>query len=82
MACENIEVTDNGPGVAVADLERLFDPFFRAETSRSKATGGLGIGLMLVRQIAEAHGGTAAASLAKEGGLTVILRLPTDGPTA
>jgi len=78
----HIEVADSGPGVDAADLPRLFDPFFRAEGSRSKATGGLGIGLMLVRQIAEAHGGTARATQARKGGLAVRLSLPTDGPPA
>lgn len=50
-------VADNGPGVAEDLLPSLFDPFVRAESSRNKVTGGLGLGLMLVRQVAEAHGG-------------------------
>jgi len=78
----HLTVSDSGPGVDDADLPRLFDPFFRAESSRSKATGGLGIGLMLVQQIAAAHSGTATATLAPEGGLAVRLSLPTDGPPA
>ena len=76
----HIEVADNGPGVTAAELQRLFDPFFRAESSRSKSTGGLGIGLMLVRQIAEAHAGTARASSNEDGGLAVVLTLPSEGP--
>ena len=71
-----LSVRDRGPGVAAADLPRLFDPFFRAEASRSKATGGLGLGLMLVRQIAVAHGGRATASCPVGGGLSVTVWLP------
>jgi len=75
-----LTVADTGPGVSQADRDRLFDPFFRAEGSRSKATGGLGLGLMLVQQIAEAHGGRAEALAGPEGGLVVRVGIPTDGP--
>jgi signal transduction histidine kinase len=75
-----LSVEDTGPGVSSADRERLFDPFFRAEGSRSKATGGLGLGLMLVRQIAEAHGGHAEALEGAHGGLLVRVGIPSDGP--
>jgi signal transduction histidine kinase len=71
-----LRVADRGPGVAPADLGRLFEPFFRAEGSRSRATGGLGLGLMLVRQIAEAHGGTVKAEARVGGGLSMTVRLP------
>ncbi|MEL6343226.1 MAG: ATP-binding protein [Myxococcota bacterium] len=76
-----VVVADDGPGVREADLARLFDPFFRAEGSRSKATGGLGLGLMLVRQIVEAHNGGIVAQANGEKGLRVVLTLPTQ-PTA
>ena len=66
--CSSIEdkydhfwVADNGPGVPEDLLSSLFDPFVRAESSRSKVTGGLGLGLMLVRQVAQAHGGYVQA---------------------
>lgn len=72
-------VADDGPGVAEEDLAQLFEPFFRAEASRSRATGGLGLGLMLVRQIAEAHGGRALAGRSEAGGLEVRLVLPRRG---
>ncbi|MFT4977875.1 MAG: signal transduction histidine kinase [Myxococcota bacterium] len=75
-----IIVADRGPGVSEEALSRLFDPFFRAEASRSKATGGLGLGLMLVRQIIEAHGGQISAKNREGGGLTVTVRLPTAPP--
>ena len=69
-------LADDGPGVASEDLPRIFEPFYRAEKSRSKATGGLGLGLMLVRQIVEAHGGRIAAANRAEGGLRVCIDLP------
>ncbi len=72
----HIAVADRGPGVPEDALPRLFDPFFRTEQSRSRSTGGLGLGLMLVRQIAEAHGGRVSARNRDGGGLVVELLLP------
>ena len=77
-----LSVRDDGPGVKAEELPRLFDPFFRVEASRSRATGGLGLGLMLVRQIAEAHGGRALARSVDGGGLTVVVWLPARLATA
>jgi len=71
-----IEVSDDGPGVPDAVLPELFTPFFRVEASRSKATGGLGLGMMLVRQIVVAHGGAVGAEARPGGGLRVWLCLP------
>lgn len=71
-----IEVADRGPGVAPDELERLFEPFYRTEGSRSRIGGGLGLGLMLVRQTIEAHGGRVWAERREGGGLAVQLRLP------
>ena len=71
-----LEVADRGPGVAEAELAHLFEPFFRTEQSRSKATGGLGLGLMLVRQVVEAHGGQVEARNREGGGLVVRMELP------
>ena len=72
----SLRVSDRGPGVSSEALPRLFEPFFREESSRSRATGGLGLGLMLVRQFAEAHGGRVEAGLRSGGGLSVTVRLP------
>jgi two-component system sensor histidine kinase BaeS len=52
-----IRVTDTGSGIAPEDLARVFDRFWRADTSRSRATGGSGLGLPIARQLARAHGG-------------------------
>lgn len=73
-----LEVADRGEGVSEAALPRLFDPFFRAEASRSRVTGGLGLGLMLVRQIIEAHGGSIQAKNRDGGGLSMAMWLPSD----
>lgn len=73
-----LRVSDRGPGVTAAELPRLFEPFFRAEGSRSRTTGGLGLGLMLVRQIAEAHGGRVRAEARSGGGLSISVWLPVE----
>jgi two-component system OmpR family sensor kinase/two-component system sensor histidine kinase BaeS len=52
-----LSVTDDGPGIPAADLEHVFDRFWRGEHSRNRATGGSGLGLVIVKQLVEAHGG-------------------------
>ena len=71
-----VEIDDDGPGVPVAELERVFEPFYRREPSRSRETGGIGLGLAVVRTIARAHGGDAELQNRKNGGLTARVRLP------
>ena len=71
-----IEVLDSGDGIAPEDLARLFTPFFRADRSRTRATGGVGLGLTLARRIVEAHGGTLAADSTVGVGTTMTVTLP------
>jgi two-component system sensor histidine kinase BaeS len=71
-----LRVSDSAPGVAPEDLERLFEPLYRVEKSRSRALGGSGLGLSIVRAIATAHGGTVTAHASDLGGVTIELRLP------
>lgn len=71
-----VEVRDNGPGIPDREKERVFDPFYRIEGSRSRATGGTGLGLTVARSIIRGHGGDVLLQNAPEGGLKVIVRLP------
>jgi signal transduction histidine kinase len=73
-------VEDEGPGVPEAQRERLFEPFYRVEGSRSRTTGGSGLGLMIVRQVVRLHGGKATAEPGPAGGLRI--RLEFEGPWA
>jgi two-component system, OmpR family, sensor histidine kinase AdeS len=74
-----LEVADNGPGIAEETRERAFDRFWRAEQSRNRETGGSGLGLSVVRAIAEAHSGTASLENRAQGGVCFTLRLPQRG---
>ena len=71
-----LEVDDDGPGVPEPERERVFEPFHRGEPSRSRTTGGAGLGLAVVRTIARAHGGEAELENRPEGGLRARARLP------
>jgi two-component system OmpR family sensor kinase len=71
-----IEVEDQGVGIDKADLERLFEPFFRADRSRTRATGGLGLGLALARRVVDAHKGTITFTSEIGKGTTARVRLP------
>ena len=71
-----ILIGDHGPGVPAAELERIFEPFYRVAESRDRDSGGEGIGLAITSQVLKAHGGSAQAANAQSGGLEVRLRLP------
>jgi signal transduction histidine kinase len=71
-----VEIADDGPGIPPAEVERVFEPFYRREPSRSRQTGGIGLGLALVRSIARAHGGDVALTNRSSGGLTARVHLP------
>jgi two-component system OmpR family sensor kinase len=69
-------VEDNGAGIPVDQLERVFDRFHRTDAARDRASGGTGLGLAIVRAIAEAHGGSVAAARSALGGARIELELP------
>ena len=71
-----VEIEDNGPGIAADQVERAFEPFRRLEASRNRDTGGIGLGLAVVRAIARGHGGDVQLGPAPGGGLRACLRLP------
>ncbi|MBM4196684.1 MAG: HAMP domain-containing histidine kinase [Gammaproteobacteria bacterium] len=71
-----IRVSDFGRGMSPQDLARATEPFYRADPARSRATGGLGLGLYLCRRIAEAHGGSLAIQSELGSGTVVTVRLP------
>jgi two-component system OmpR family sensor kinase len=71
-----VTVEDDGPGVPADELETVFDPFHRGERSRSRETGGAGLGLTVARQAARAHGGDVVLENRTDGGLTARLTLP------
>ncbi|MBV9509657.1 MAG: HAMP domain-containing protein [Caulobacteraceae bacterium] len=71
-----VEIDDNGPGLPLTELDRVFEPFYRHEGSRSRQTGGIGLGLAVVRTVARAHGGDATLLNRIEGGITARVRLP------
>ncbi|TMA46012.1 MAG: HAMP domain-containing histidine kinase [Deltaproteobacteria bacterium] len=71
-----IEVRDRGAGIAPEDMEQLFTPFFRADRSRARQTGGLGLGLLLARRIVEAHRGTLEIESNPGEGTVARIRVP------
>lgn len=71
-----IAVEDDGPGVPESQRERIFEPFSRLDETRSKSSGGYGLGLAIVRRIAERHGGRIACGAAALGGARFELELP------
>jgi len=74
--CLRIVVADRGPGIPQQELERVFEPFYRLESSRSGETGGTGLGLSVARDCAQAHGGHLILRNGLEGGLEAELTLP------
>lgn len=71
-----LAIRDRGPGIAPAELERVFEPFYRLEGSRSRDTGGTGLGLSIARNIARAHGGELILRNRPQGGLEALVELP------
>ena len=71
-----LRVCDRGPGIPAEELERVFEPFYRLESSRNRDSGGTGLGLSIARDIAQAHGGSLTLANLPGGGLEARLRLP------
>jgi signal transduction histidine kinase len=71
-----IRVTDDGAGIPEDDIPNLFEPFFRVDRSRSKKTGGYGLGLSISKRIVEAHHGTIAVENTKGRGASFVVTLP------
>jgi len=75
-AVAEVSVTDEGPGIAEAERDRIFERFYRVDAARSRDTGGTGLGLSIVKHVAAGHGGEATVWSAKGTGSTFTLRLP------
>ena len=76
-----VVIDDTAPGVPSAQLSQIFEPLYRADSARNRASGGSGLGLAICQAIARAHGGTLEASASSLGGLRVTLELPlSDDP--
>ena len=75
-----LAVTDEGPGLAAADAQRVFERFYRADPSRTRAAGGTGLGLSIVAALVAAHGGRVDLDTAPGRGATFAVRLPRSGP--
>ncbi len=71
-----IAIEDEGAGLPPEEIERVFQPFYRVETSRNRETGGTGLGLSIARNIARAHGGDVTLASLPGGGLRATITLP------
>ena len=79
-AAATVSVADQGPGIAPADVDHVFDRFYRADASRSRDRGGSGLGLAIARWIIERHGGVVTAASAPGRGTTIAFELPLAAP--
>lgn len=75
-----VRVLDRGPGVPEAELERIFEPFYRTDKSRDHRQDGQGIGLAITARVTELHGGRVTARNRAEGGLEISIELPLGRP--
>ena len=71
-----MRVQDSGPGVAADELDKIFERFYRAETSRTREEGGSGLGFAIAKSIVEKHNGRIWAESTPGRGLTVVIRIP------
>jgi len=77
-----VTIEDDGPGIPQIERERVFDPFYRIEGSRSRETGGTGLGLTLARTVVRAHGGDITLDSRDGAGLRVVVALPKPAAVA
>lgn len=75
-----LHVSDTGPGIPEPDQERIFERFYRVDKARSRSTGGHGLGLSIVRQAAQLHGGSVSVQSTPGAGSTFTVRLPASKP--
>jgi two-component system OmpR family sensor kinase len=71
-----ITVDDDGPGIPEDEREKIFDPFYRLDRSRDRATGGFGLGLSIARKAVALHGGSLRAETSPLGGARFVITLP------
>jgi two-component system OmpR family sensor kinase len=71
-----LSVVDHGPGLEPKEIERIFEPFYRADPSRSRDSGGAGLGLSIVSAVVSAHGGNVKVKETSGGGVTFEVELP------
>ena len=77
-----LSIADRGPGLTEDEAARVFERFYRADTSRSRASGGVGLGLSIVAAVTEAHGGSAEVRPTPGGGATFVITLPLNDETS
>ncbi len=74
-------VEDQGPGLSTDELPHIFEPFYRTAEARRRGQSGVGLGLAIVRRVADVFGGTVEASSEPGRGTRLVLRLPIAGDT-
>jgi two-component system OmpR family sensor kinase len=77
-----LAVEDDGPGLDVDDVDRVFERFYRTDASRARSSGGSGLGLSIVAAVVAAHGGTVSADRSPLGGARFRVRLPLAAPVS
>ncbi len=76
-----LELRDHGPGISDDEAPRIFERFYRADSSRNRDTGGSGLGLAIVAALVSAHGGTVRTKPTPGGGATMVVSLPRSTST-